>query len=94
MSNTTYHITSADGFHAGDVVRMKTWDGPFSDSVILGFTTMIDGEQYTKLARPYAYASSVGTTGPVLLVGTEHIEYVNVSSLKAHYTKVGDGMQV
>ena len=50
---------------AGDVLRV--FDGPFGDAVILGFNDAGDA----KMARPYAYAHTVGTTGSTPLVGTE-----------------------
>lgn len=82
MGNTGYggsfaqtEFTVSEGkkettFHAGDVVRSRLMDGNFSafcDAVLLGFTE--DG--YAKLARPYVYASSVGTVGPTVLTGVE-----------------------
>ena len=54
---------------AGDVLRL--FDGPFGDGVILGF----NDTDVAKVARPYVYAGSVGTTGPVALTGTEYILY-------------------
>ena len=68
---TTFHITEANGYgdaplKAGDIVRMNN-GSPFMDCLILGFSS--DG--YTRLARPYAYASCVGTTGPTALTGVE-----------------------
>jgi len=50
---------------AGDVLRM--FDGPFGDAIILGFNAAGDA----KMARPYAYAHTVGTTSPAPLIGTE-----------------------
>lgn len=65
--------------HAGDVVRMNDF-GAFADSVILGF----DGEGLAKVSRPYVYASSVGTTGPVPLIGTETYE-LPVENIFKHF---------
>ena len=64
----SYHgDTSACGqFHKGDVLRL--FNGPFSDGVILGF----DESGSFKVARPYVYASEVGSAP---LIGTEMIEY-------------------
>lgn len=54
-------------YHAGEV-----WDNPnlrpWGQHVILGFSA--DGKE-VKLARPYAYASCVGSTGPTVLLGSE-----------------------
>jgi hypothetical protein len=58
--------------HAGDVVRMNDF-GAFSDSVILGFNGDKDYPT-ARVSRPYVYASGVGTTGPVPLLGTETYE--------------------
>lgn len=70
---------------AGDVVRLESANGSaFMDAVILGF----DAKGNVKLARPYVYASSVGTTGPVSLVGTE-VFTTNAKSV-AQYDKVID----
>lgn len=60
-----FHHTEFNGFKAGDVVRV--FDGPFGDAVILGF----DEKGEAKVSRPYAYASSTGTVGPVVLLGSE-----------------------
>lgn len=69
----SYHFTEWKLFpdaqqtlHAGDVVRMNSW-GAFPDCVILGFNDQGDA----KVSRPYAYTSSVGTTSPTVLLGTE-----------------------
>ncbi len=64
---------------AGDVIRV--FDGPYGDGTILGFNDA--GE--AKVARPYAYASGVGTTGPRALLGHEDIVYT-VGNLK-HFVK-------
>lgn len=76
--DTFHHVTHAASgalLGAGDVIRI--FDGPFGDAVILGFNEA--GE--AKLARPYAFASSVGTTSPTGLLGAESIVYT-VSNLK------------
>lgn len=77
MAELTYHRTETTvegrSYRAGDVVRL--FDGAFGDAVVLGFD---GGGSYAKLARPYAYASSVGTTGPTVLVGTEIIAMYHV----------------
>lgn len=53
--------------NAGDVIRL--FDGPFGDGVILGFNDISEA----RVARPYVYASSTGTTGPVGLTGVEYV---------------------
>lgn len=70
---------------AGDVWSMNSW-GAFADVLILGFSA--DGE--TKVARPYAYASSTGTTGPVALLGME-VYTLPVTHIVENFTKKGDG---
>lgn len=54
-------------------------DEAFTHAIILGFSE--DG-RYAKVARPYAYASNVGTTGPSVLLGCETYE-ARVDCLKA-----------
>jgi hypothetical protein len=67
FANETYtEPESGTVLHAGDVVRMKSWGG-FADATILGF----DGNGNARVARPYLYASGVGTTCPTSLVGVE-----------------------
>lgn len=72
---------------AGDVLRL--FDGPFADAVILGFNDI----QEARLARPYLYAGSAGTTGPVALTGVEYINYTpaNLAHVIATYGKQGEG---
>lgn len=65
MASETFHIESAHGRKAGDVIRAGS--GAFMDCVILGFNEAGDA----KLGRPYAYASGVGTTGPTTLTAVE-----------------------
>lgn len=70
FSKTT--VTFKDGTvrQAGQIVR--TFDGAFSDAVILGFTAPDKyGGVYVKLARPYVYATGIGTTSPSVLTGIE-----------------------
>lgn len=74
-------------FKAGDVVRMNDWINGFADAVILGF----DKDGNSKLARPYLYASSVGTTGPSALTGHEIIDRVTPQRLGEFWTKIGTG---
>lgn len=81
--DTFHHITHAASgtvLAAGDIIRI--FDGPFGDSIILGFRN--DGE--AKVSRPYAYASSVGTTGPTVLLGAETLT-LTVSNLKTYLEK-------
>ena len=79
----TFHhdVSKSARWHAGDVVRV--FDGAFSDAVVLGF----DDEDNALVERPYAYASSVGTTGPNVLLGHERIVY---PTLDDRFVKVGD----
>lgn len=65
MSGETFHVEEAHGRKAGDVIRCGTY--AFADCVILGFNEAGDA----KLARPYTFASGVGTTGPTALTGVE-----------------------
>lgn len=80
-----YHLTESKDkqFHAGDVVRLG--ESAFMDAVILGF----DDNDNAKISRPYAYVSSVGTTGPTVLVGTETVVF-SAKDLVA-YPRVGGG---
>ena len=75
-------ISKNGRWHAGDVVRC--FDGAFGDAVILGF----DPGDSALVERPYAYASSVGTTGPSVLLGSERIVYQ--PDFIDRFTKVGD----
>lgn len=71
---STYHHDSSPTHHAwkaGDVVRLGSW--PFADATVLGFND--DG--YAKLARPYVYASSVGSV-PSPLTGVEIMDMVDL----------------
>lgn len=80
MSDITYGCTSVtvtlkDGtkrlYQAGQVVR-PTCKWGFSDCIILGFSDPTKhGDIYVKVARPYASASCIGTTGPTAMVGIE-----------------------
>lgn len=75
-------VSKSARWHAGDVVRFGDW--PFADAVVLGF----DDEDNALTERPYAYASSVGTTGPSVLLGHERGVYPSV--VLDRYIKVGD----
>lgn len=95
MNVTDYRTTSrhfaleaSGSWQAGDVVRNKNQDMlyPFSDHVILGFSE--DGQ--ARVSRPYLYASGVGTTGPIPLLGCETYE-LSVNALTACYDKIGRG---
>ena len=73
-------ITNNEGviIKAGDVVRLKFFENSsFGDCVILGF----NAQNWAKLARPYAYVSSVGTTCASPLLGCEVFE-TTVESLQ------------
>ena len=74
-------VSKSARWHAGDVARL--FDGPFGDAVVLGF----DDEDNVLAGRPYAYASSVGTTGPSVLLGSESIVYT--SAVFDRFVKVG-----
>ena len=77
-----YHETSKSGrWHVGDVVRL--FDGPFGDGVVLGF----DDADQVLVHRPYAYVSSVGTTGPTVLLDSERVVY----GTPDRFVKVGEG---
>ena len=74
MSDESFHHTKwwldkakvdKPSYCAGDVIRLGDW--AFADAVILGFNN--DGDAL--LHRPYLYAGSIGTTGPVPLLGSE-----------------------
>jgi hypothetical protein len=70
-------------FRAGDVIRSSHDGGcpPWSQCIILGFSGVDKyGECYVKLARPYAYASCVGTTCAGVLTGVEEFT-MSVSKL-------------
>ena len=69
-------VSVSTRWRAGDVVRVL--DGPFGDAVVLGF----DDNDNALVERPYAYASSVGTTGPTVLLGHERIVYPTLDSFK------------
>lgn len=71
-------------YQAGDVMRDKMLYA-FNDFVILGF----DHKGLCKVSRPYAYVSSVGTTGPEVLLGYETMD-VGLSWLRLA-TRVGRG---
>lgn len=68
-------------YKAGNVVRPKVNAYPFSDSVICGFT----GNGYCRLARPYVFASNVGTTCAGALTGVEYINMISVDQLVNHF---------
>jgi hypothetical protein len=74
----TFRNDAYGDWKAGDVVR--TFDGPFCNAVILGFTD--DG--LAKLARPYIYVSLPGIA-PNPLTGIEtYIVPVNLLTLVEH----------
>lgn len=77
----TFHVTSVtvgeQTLNAGDVVRlMSMHQSAFCDAVILGFSP----QGNAKIARPYVYASSVGTTCANPLLGCETFQ-VSIKSL-------------
>lgn len=76
MSDTYQYTEWTDGavtLKAGDIIRSKVTGKPwaFMDTLILGFTASNGNIAMALLARPYVYASSVGTTGPTVLTGVE-----------------------
>ena len=86
--------------HAGDVVRLTVSEtSAFSDCVIMGFSYCCEeciaagftDDAVARLARPYIYASSVGTTCSTPLLGYETIDYVRVVDLLHHYRIVENG---
>ena len=66
---------------AGDALCL--WrEGAFGTSIILGFTSPDEhGDVWIKLARPYAYASGVGTLCPGVLLAAEVIEITTTKLL-------------
>ena len=81
MSRTTFANTTLrtdnGTYRAGDVIRSSAGgNDPWSQCIILGFSDpkQHGGDVYVKLARPYAYASCVGTTVPGVLTGVEEFE--------------------
>ena len=75
--------TSDAIWKAGDVIRLVDFDAAWMDALILGFND--DG--YALLSRPYAYVSSAGTTGPVILLGAERMEMYKIGK---NTKRVGD----
>lgn len=84
MRRSPFHrdVSRSARWHAGDVIRFGEW--PFADAVVLGF----DDEDNALTERPYAYASSVGTTGPSVLLGSERGVY-SCAALNL-YRKISD----
>jgi len=86
-------ITDDGTFRAGDVIRSSHADGenPWSHCIILGFSKVDKyGGCYVKLARPYAYASCIGTTSPSVLTGVETFS-MSISKLKFETVLTRDG---
>lgn len=92
MSDESFHHTKwwldkakvdKPSYCAGDVIRLGDW--AFADAVILGFNN--DGDAL--LHRPYLYAGSTGTTGPVPLLGSERIVF-RASRLHSYGYKLVD----
>jgi hypothetical protein len=80
---TNYHRTECGEFRVGDVIRLKAdrgFRGAFSDMVILGF----DEQGDALLARPYAYASGVGTQSPTPQTGVERVEHLGTKILEMY----------
>jgi len=72
-------------FHPG---HAEAW----GDHIVLGFSRPDKyGDIYAKIARPYCYASCIGTTSPGVLTGVE--EYaMNFTQLQRETVKVGHPM--
>ena len=76
---TVLHALDAKGnkvtYQSGDVIRRDNCEPEaWTDCIILGFSSPRQepfGDVFVKLARPYAYASCIGTTGPGVLTGVE-----------------------
>jgi hypothetical protein len=81
----SFHFDTDGLWKAGDVIHVLPEGAPFGDAVILGFA--VNGNM--KCSRPYAYASSVGTTGPTVLLGAETLVY-NPTEL-ARFQLIGQG---
>lgn len=64
--HTIHTVKGGYSYQAGDTLRHKTMAAEWSTHLILGFS-----ETEVKLARPYAYVSGSGTTGPTVLQGCE-----------------------
>ena len=80
------HTLEGVTYNAGDL--WQAWEGAWGTHLILGFTA--DGKE-VKLARPYAYASSVGSTGPTVLSGVE--VYVLPTNHLKLWTYLGGGFR-
>jgi hypothetical protein len=74
-------------FRSGDVVTLPGPPQPFGDCTILGFRQDDDGAYWASVARPYCFASGVGTTSPAPLMGCEIFE-VSLRSLM-HWGRAG-----
>lgn len=96
MSNISYactvlHTRDANGanitYQAGDVIRRDNCEPhAWTDCIILGFSDPTrHGDVFVKLARPYAYASCIGTTGPGVLTG---VETFAIEASKLRYEQV------
>jgi hypothetical protein len=73
---------------AGQVWRHSTIEA-FGDHLVLGMSDKDrNGDVWVRLARPYAYASCVGTTGPTVLTGSETYD-VSLKTLITRFTCVG-----
>lgn len=85
--------TEAGEFRAGDVITCLHDGVPWGHAVILGFSAPDQyGATYVKLARPFAYATCVGTVSPGVVTGVETFT-MNVQGLdfKKVLTAPGSG---
>ena len=87
-------LKTDDGeYVAGQVVRRKGTRDAWSDTLILGFSDPTKhGDVFVKMARPYAYASCVGTTGPGILMGCEEYTITAKQLVEGFTTMVGTPM--
>ncbi len=87
---TEVHTTpDCRNLQVGDVLDLRPNWG-FMQVVILGFTQPDKhGDVYMRVARPYAYPSCVGSTGPTVLLGHEIVEGTVPRMLSGNVPKVG-----
>lgn len=99
MNDLTYACTSVvvtmkDGseriYQVGQVLRPARMAPSFSDMILLGFSDpKLHGDIYVKVARPFASATCIGTTGPGVALQVETFT-LTMTQLLA-YTLVDDG---
>ena len=57
--------SNSETWHVGDLVTMNSPDGGYDVSTIIGFAVTLNGT-WARLARPYAYAHTIGSSAGVL----------------------------